>query len=534
MPSFLRGAPLFASIVLFAAAANANGLEIPENGTEVMGRAGAWTARADNPLATALNPAGLAGQHTSGLLNANLTWQSQCFTRQGNYASGGINTGTPFADGSYEGQPFPEVCKKNGIGQVNVIPQLGFTFEITPKLGIGILPLWTPSGTGAAEWPDANYKENGTSEVTAANGSPAPAPQRFLLWKKDAKIIAPTFGLGYEVLPGLRVGASFQWVITIFKSSVGSQATQTNAGEAAQGGYNVTRSDISWTKWFTPAFVLGAMYSPHDDVDIGAMFRWSAPITKQDGDVTVYAPYYGNPNRATTAPARTDIKFQEMKLPQPWEIRAGVRWHPHREGVELAKEGRRDFLANDKFDLELDAIYANNSQFDKLTVSFYEDTRVTFGQSATAGFAPPAASIEKNWKNTIAIRLGGEYVAIPDKLGIRAGAFWQSKGQDEAYLNLDFHPGAMVGGYLGATLRLTKAVDLAAGAGYIWVQTFDNTATGGQLRGLTSTKPAADKPYYAGACNDTSVPQYRTCAIVNTGVLKTHYIMASLGTTVHF
>src|SRR5436309_8278684 len=67
--------------------ANASGFEVPENGTEIMGRAGAWTARADNPMAAALNPAGLAGQGTAFLVNTNLTWQKFCFARAGNYSA---------------------------------------------------------------------------------------------------------------------------------------------------------------------------------------------------------------------------------------------------------------------------------------------------------------------------------------------------------------------------------------------------------------------------------------------------------------
>jgi hypothetical protein len=47
------------AISAVAVPAAANGLEIPENGTEVMGRGGAWVARADNPLVFA-SPTGLS------------------------------------------------------------------------------------------------------------------------------------------------------------------------------------------------------------------------------------------------------------------------------------------------------------------------------------------------------------------------------------------------------------------------------------------------------------------------------------------
>ena len=149
--------------VAISTGAKANGFEIPENGTDVMGRAGAWTARADTPLAAGLNPAGLAGQPTALTVSSNFTWQSQCFQRAGNYAGPALNTGTPFQDEGYVGQPYPEVCKKNGLGQVNPVPQIGFNYAVTSKLGIALLPLCTPRGTGAAVWPDADFLDNHTS-----------------------------------------------------------------------------------------------------------------------------------------------------------------------------------------------------------------------------------------------------------------------------------------------------------------------------------------------------------------------------------
>jgi long-chain fatty acid transport protein len=207
--SLVRGGLSFGLVACTLAGAErlarANGLEIPENGTEVMGRAGAWTAKADNPLAGALNPAGLAGQPTALILNANITYQSMCFEKAGVYPTPSANGGTKWESGGYEGQPYPKVCKANGFGDLNVVPQIGFNYAVNSKLGIALLPLWTPSGTGSAKWP---------TEVNMPGGGTAPSPSRFLLVSKDAKIIMPTLAAGYEVARGLRFGAGFQWVIT--------------------------------------------------------------------------------------------------------------------------------------------------------------------------------------------------------------------------------------------------------------------------------------------------------------------------------
>jgi len=533
--SLLSGGLALLSLATFVRPASANGFEIPENGTEVMGRAGAWVARADNPLAGALNPAGLAGLQNGILLNANLTWQSQCFQKAGTYPTGADNgnTSPSFASGAYEGQPYPEVCKDNGLKNVNVVPQLGFNYQINSKLGVAFLPLWTPSGTGKAKWP---------TEVNTANGALAPSPTRFLLVEKNARIIMPTFAAGYEVTKGVRFGLAFQWVITMFQSSLMSQGSQTTPNSVKQGPAINTMSEVSWNQWFTPAMVAGFLVSPHDDIDIGGMFRYSADIVKKGGDVTITAPYYGN-GRAGAVPTETDLKMKEMRLKQPMDVRLGVRFHPARKGVELPKEGRRDFLKHDAFDIELDLTYSRNSSFDQLTILFEDadQARQVSYSGAPGGFAPRDASILKKWKDTYGVRLGGEFNAIPEKLGIRAGGFFQTAGQDEKYLNLDFHPGQMFGFYLGATLRATKALDVSLGYGRIFVKAFDNTKEGGQLRALIASPPDnAAGPNYYDECTGqgpeyTQPPTaYRSCAIINTGKMTSGYNIVSLGATYHY
>lgn len=532
-----------------AQAASANGLEIPENGTEVMGRAGAWTARADNALAAALNPAGLAGLPSGILLNANITYQSMCFQKAGSYPQSADNAGTKWEDPVYEGRAYPKVCKANGIGDLNVVPQLGFNYAVNSKLGIGFLPLWTPSGTGKAKWP---------TEVDLGGGVTGPSPTRFMLVEKNARIIMPTLSVGYEVAKGLRFGAGFQWVITMFSSSLMSQGTQSSEVSTKQGPGINTGSEVTFNQWFTPAAVFGAMYSPIDDVDIGAMFRYSADIvykgkdcsdknkaltSKPDCDVVITAPYYGRATRANNTPSYTGAQIKEFRLPQPMDIRLGFRWHPARKGVTLPAAGRRDFLAHDAFDIELDITYSRNSSFDQLTILFAPGQNV-FYAGANGGFVPENASIRKAWKDSWGVRLGGDVNILPERLAARAGAFFQTAAQDEQYLNLDFHPGQMLGLYVGGTVRATKKLDVSFGYGHIFVKAFDNTATGGKLRALIATP--ADNPngpnYYNVCSSPTAQAQgysqpnepFRSCAVTNTGKLTSGFNMFSVGATYKF
>ncbi|MCU1282808.1 MAG: Long-chain fatty acid transport protein, partial [bacterium] len=65
-------------------AAFAGGFEIPDNGTEALGRGGTFTAKADSPLAIQYNVAGLAKQRGTNLLfDSNIVIQDYEFTRAG-------------------------------------------------------------------------------------------------------------------------------------------------------------------------------------------------------------------------------------------------------------------------------------------------------------------------------------------------------------------------------------------------------------------------------------------------------------------
>ncbi|HMY15695.1 MAG TPA: hypothetical protein PKA58_05165, partial [Polyangium sp.] len=66
----------------FSSSAYASGLETPDNGVVQMGRGATYVARADDPLAAAFNPAGLAFQKSGVFLGAHLMFQNRCFSRR--------------------------------------------------------------------------------------------------------------------------------------------------------------------------------------------------------------------------------------------------------------------------------------------------------------------------------------------------------------------------------------------------------------------------------------------------------------------
>lgn len=512
-----------ASLVLTAAgAASANGFEIPENGTEVMGRAGAWTAKADSPLALQHNPAGLAGQKRALLVNSNLTWQKLCFQRSGNY--GDVSTSrasTQFNGADYSGDAFPEVCKHNGFGDVNVVPQVIFNTPINERVNFaaGIV---TPSGTGKAEWDD---------RVTTANGHLAPSPQRYMLLRAETIILFPTVSVGAAITPELRVGASLQWGLAMLKFSNASIATQDNLNEAPN---NDLRADLKANSFFIPAVILGAMYDVTPDFTIGGMFRWSKDVTVTNADVSITGPYYnqdkGNACTSPTTPCVTDRHADKIVVPQPIDARLGFRFHPKRAGAKTTgKFERRDSLASEAFDLEVDLTYSHNKSFDTLGIFFPDPAGanaqyVAMASASRAGKIPGDASVPHKWKDNVGVRAGFELNAIPDQLALRVGGFLQTSSVDAAYAGIDFLPSMMVGGFLGGTYRVSKALDLSAGFGHIFVKSVDN-GNGGQVRALVAQEQQSPCPTDPNA-------RYRSCEAINSGKYTSSYDMFSLGATI--
>jgi long-chain fatty acid transport protein len=162
--------------------------EFPDNGSEQEGRGGAWVARASDPLATFYNPAGLAGQPTRLTLQANISTQHTCFAR---VQAANDPTSDGYSPANPGGAPYPQVCN---AGSFFPDPQLAFTYQVSSRIGLG-LALLGPSAVGAATWP----------QFVGSN----PAPQRYLLISSNAVLLTPTIGIGWEVVDGLRLGASF-------------------------------------------------------------------------------------------------------------------------------------------------------------------------------------------------------------------------------------------------------------------------------------------------------------------------------------
>ncbi len=521
-----------ASLSLAAPARATSVEEFPDNGSEQEGRGGAWVARASDPLAAFYNPAGLAGQPTRLTLQSNVSFQRTCFTRVK-----ALNDGT--VDGVTPGGTYPRVCS-----DANPFPgpQLGATFRLTPRLGLGVL-LLGPSAVGQSTWPEFV----GTSA----------APERYLLTQDSTLVFTPTIAVGWEVVDRLRIGASFQFGIAPTLDFVSaSPAINSSLSTPAT---NDLRAELRASDWFIPGFTLGTIWSPGDEVDVAGWYRWSAPIDAK-GDVRTASAYYtpavsqgntagvtrgdtsqpdcGNAAQAASRPCGSGDNAH-LKVPIPMEAKVGVRYHRRRAGAARDPH-RRDPIADDAFDVEADFTWANDSAFDYLELSFPGNAQGNGTIPANPGVPgnlPPDASVRHHYRDVFGVRLGGEVSVLPDELSIRLGGFLETPAADPTYQNIDFDGAARFGLSGGGTYRFAigaHSLDLMLGYGHVFFATLDNGDPGARgLLGLAGTacNPTSNAP---GATCPNGNLKYRTNWAVNLGTITRSIDVVNVGVSYSF
>ena len=517
-------------------------MEFPDNGSEQMGRGGAWVARASDPLATFYNPAGLAGQDDRITLQSNITFSHKCFTR---VLAAGDQSNDSLAN---HGSPtFPQVC--NDIAP-SPGPQLGFTWRVTDRIGVGFLPLLAPSAAGSSSWPEF---VNGRTPNVAA-------PNRYLLTNANTVLLTPTIGAGFEVANGLRLGASFQWGLAP-KIHFENGAAALNSNNLSPDESDI-KAQIDAKQMFIPGFTLGALWSPTDNFDLAGWYKWSAPIDAM-GDVKTSANYFtsavaqgntskvvngdtsqgncGIPNGANTCGSGNNA---EIKVPIPMEAKLGFRFHqPIVAGTKNSHH--RDPLAQDQWDAEVDFTWANNSAFDSVRLTFPSDAggNGVIPVNGTGGVLPPNANIPHNFKDVLGVRLGGDFNVVPGKLALRAGTFYETTAQDDTYQNIDFSGAWRLGLASGATYRMhvgsaekTSAVEFSVGYGHVFYGTQDNSNPNNPGINALSGVPCnpSTSPVVNNTCTSSGTQKYRTVWPINLGTITTTVNVINVGVSYKF
>lgn len=551
------GTSLFASTLsvvalVFAprAAEASNVTEVPDNGSEPMARGGAWIARASDPLATAFNPAGLAGQPSRMTLQVNLISHRTCFQR---IMAASDTSRDPLADAMGR---FPRVCSEI---EPSYNPQIGATLRVNDRLGVGLLVIG-PATAGAKNWPE--FVEDGAGQRRAA-------PQRYLLTRQAGIILFPSVGVGYEIVSNLRLGASFGWGFARLKNSTATVAL--NSG--GQTPDNDVRANLQVRDHFVPRVGVGALWSVTPDIDVAAFYQWTDTI-RAVGDVGTATSYFtaANARGDESRVGYADTIFSDcgtgraqdegkcgrgdnasLKLAVPMEAKLGIRYHwPRVLSEESPNRARsdpatfqRDPLSNDLFDVELDLTWANNSAIDALEIRFPGDSTGA-GRLPVSGInseIPPNADQPRHYRDVFGVRLGGDVNVIPDTLALRAGAFFETSALRAQFQHLDFAASQRIGLALGATYRIrlgrglgrTNALEIMVGYGHTFFA--DQTRTDPNASGIHALagSPCPDGATLVGAtrCSD-GTERYRTRWPVNLGTIGNAVNVFNVGAAYRF
>ena len=494
----LASVALGCALLLVTTSAHAGGLDYAGQGVESLGRGGATTARATDPMVLASNPAGLAElRGTQFTLQANLALMNACVDSIGYYGWGAYLGGRPSilrdhatgeertlhladgmsADEGYYTDELDTVCLDENLVPV---PQIAWTMRLSERLGIGaglIFPSAMPSGA----WGGRN------GIIRGDTGELRPAPTRYQLLRSNNIGIFPTIGVGYRLFKQLRIGAAFEYGVIAVDTFVMSSA----------GGGTTPKNDliahIKAEDWFIPAFTASVHAVPIDALDVVFAFRWQDDL-KAAGNIDLTTGIY-DPSQQTHTTGGLPIHSLVQHF--PWKASVGIRYadrfapRPVGTGKDEADPSNSDVihdaLQDERWDVELDVEYQHNSVNDKQVLKYNNPPdKLVFVQldgTMAMNDGPTQTVIEKHWKDQFSVRLGGTINVVPGLFGVSAGAHYENRGVDPSYMQVDAWPVSRIGLHGGVIVRVAKAIDLIASFAHVFQETITVEPPVHQLRG---------------------------------------------------
>lgn len=240
------------ALVLATGTAHAGGQMAGDNGSLAAQRAGAFTARADDPSALVHNPgalAGLVGRQV--FLGVNVVAYDQSFQREGSY---GGNDGQI----AYAGDPYPVV---EHDGPVQPVPFVAAAYGgPTYAFAVGV---FAPHGYGKRNYPDT---------VQTASGSTAPAPQRYDTVTQDALIALPSLAVAVPLSDSIRIGGRVSYGFARMTSRRFAQGLPGEEDPGTDTDASIAVADDAIVAWGAGVHVRAS-----DQVELGVSY--ASPIT---------------------------------------------------------------------------------------------------------------------------------------------------------------------------------------------------------------------------------------------------------------
>lgn len=512
-------------LTCLASVAHAGGTFIPGYGSQAQPRAGAFTAKADDPSAIFHNPAGLAKlKGTMIHIGVNLINFSQEFTRAGTYDQctdamcppGGV----PYAGQSYETVE-NQARGAVALGDFAVVPLISASSD----LGLG-LPLVFAAGIFA---PGAGSADREYEPDYVIEGDPnrPPPPQRYDVMSQELVALMPSVAVGYHVNDKIDVGLRVSWGFATIK---GEAATWGLRNFEEWEGFD-SNFAIEATDKFIPSVGIGALYRPRSDVELGFNYRSAQHINAKGTSVAFSG-------------SGTLVEGIDVLQPQtdpPYVCGAGGTIVAFKACVETTVPqvatlaGRwilRDAKGDERADLELDLQWENWSAAS--TITNLVDAKTVLHP------ALPPSVVQQGYKDVLSTRLGGSYV-IPigvNKLSLRGGLAYDTKTAPNSWTRLNQDGFARTTLATGFGFEIPGwRFDLSGGAVIEGTRTVDHggcnpTSTNVGCSGNAETP--ADQRDAPDPAQPLTEDNFQVQNPFNAGVYKQGYIFLGMGVTAWF
>jgi long-chain fatty acid transport protein len=387
-------------------------------GARAAGRSGAFVAKADDLSAVLFNPAGLADLDASLIqLGNQISYNGYTYTRATT-----LDYGNP-QNGVAPSVAFATV--ENGRPWQPLEPLLGVASHLgLPNWGFALAAL-APPGTGREQFP--------------IDGG-----QRYVMVSREAIILSYVASAAWRYHEVFGIGATAEWIAVprLDYSLVIDGTPFAGAANPVSSQLDMLAT-MSGSDWFTFNAILGAWFRPTPSLELGVAGQVvpANVVAHSRLSVTPLQPSLGDVVLTRDGAPANDVT---VTLPMPLLARVGARYRHLRGGREL-------------FDVELDLEYETWSRVNRFSVGTNHLQANYAGQTINLD----RIDIEKHWRDTLGVKLGGDFAAIPGRLTLRGGLFYVTATSDAAYASVDFASAAQLGGSAGTSVRLGQHWELS-------------------------------------------------------------------------
>jgi len=438
-----------------ATPAQAGGIFSGHKGARVAGRAGAFTAKADDISAVLYNPAGIARVGTTLLQIGNrFSFHNASYTRAPTLDYGNLDD-----DGD------PPLVEFDTVSN-SAVPQL-----LDPMLGVltnfGKLKNWgfglvimAPPGSARMEYP--------------VNGG-----QNYMMVSRDAKSLNYSLSAAWKLKDIFGIGASVQWLHTPvlkYQIVIDSQPVNAPFNNPVSSEFDMLAT-IDGSDLFAFNAILGFWVRPIPAFEIAASGQIIPSAIKTKSTLEL-EPLDEDFDYDFTVQRDGELANDvTLTVPLPVTARIGARYRHIKKDKEI-------------FDLELDLTYEAWSLVDQFTL----DSRDLVVDIEGAGEVDIGEIlIQKQWRHVFGVALGSDIAAIPDRFIVRMGAGYESPTATPAYTNVDFSTGHQLFAGLGFSV-LIKGFEIAASYDFRGMLPVEVTEAEGKVYQQTPASPC-EAPY---------------------------------------